>query len=91
MDGIGERTQYSYPVNQEEVDFVKGKEKIKSYVSWLWALSLLLWYFFDFTTAFVYLIVWLIGKFVVNKIMNKKIQEQLDDSRSQRQESANRM
>lgn len=91
MDGIGERTQYSYPVNQEEVDFVKGKEKIKSYVSWLWALSLLLWYFFDFTTAFVYFIVWLIGKFVVNKIMNKKIQEQLDDSRSQRQESANRM
>ena len=91
MDGIGQRTEYSYPVNQEEVDFVKGKEKIKGYVTWLWVLALLLWYVFNFTTAFVYLIIWLIGKIVVNKMMDKQIQERLEDSKAQRQAGANRI
>ena len=91
MDGIGQRTEYSYPVNQEEVDFVKGKEKIKSWVTWLWPLALLLWYVFNFTTAFVYLIIWLIGKFVVNKMMDKQIQEHLDNSKAQRQAGADRI
>ncbi|MCR5197422.1 MAG: hypothetical protein K6D55_01380 [Prevotella sp.] len=91
MDGIGQRTEYSYPVNQEEVDFVKGKEKIKSYVTWLWVLALLLWYVFNFTTAFVYLIIWLIGRIVVNKMMDKQIQERLEDSKAQRQAGANRL
>lgn len=91
MDGTGQRTGYSYPVNQEEVDFVKGKEKIKRYYTWLWVLSLLLGYVFNFTTAFVYLIIWMIGKFVVNKMMNKQIQERLDESKSQRQAGANRI
>lgn len=91
MDGIGQRTEYSYPVNQEEVDFVKGKEKIKSWVTWLWPLALLFWYVFNFTTAFVYLIIWLIGKFVVNKMMDKQIQEHLDNSKAQRQAGADRI
>lgn len=91
MDGIGQRTEYSYPVNQEEVDFVKGKEKIKGYVNWLWVLALLLWYVFNFTTAFVYLVIWLIGKIVVNKMMDKQIQERLENSKAQRQAGANRI
>ena len=91
MDGIGERTSYSYPVNQEEVDFVNGKEKIKKYVTWLWVLSLVLWYFFSFTTALVYLVIWLIGKIVVGKVMDKQIQAQLDSSRAQRQAAASRI
>lgn len=91
MDGIGQRTEYSYPVNQEEIDFVKGKEKIKGYVTWFWILALVLWYFFNFTTAFVYLIIWIIGKFVVNKMMDKQISEQLENSKDQRQAGANRL
>jgi len=91
MDGIGQRTEYSYPVNQEEVDFVKGKEKIKGYVTWLWVIALLLWYVFNFTTAFVYLAIWLIGKIVVNKMMDKQIQERLENSKAQRQAGANRI
>lgn len=91
MDGIGQRTEYSYPVNQEEVDFVKGKEKIKGYATWLWVLALLLWYVFNFTTAFVYLIIWFIGKIVVNKMMDKQIQERLEDSKAKRQAGANRI
>lgn len=92
MDGTGQRTEYSYPINQEEVDFVKGKEKIKKYVSWLWPLALLLWYISSsFVAALVYLVVWLIGKIVVNKIMNNKIQEQLENSKAKRRAGANRL
>lgn len=91
MDGIGQRTEYSYPVNQEEVDFVNGKERIKSWVSWLWPLALLLWYVFNFKVAFIYLIIWWISKFVVNKMMEKQIQEHLDNSKAQRQAGANRV
>lgn len=91
MDGIGERTSYSYPIDQEDVAFVNGKEKIKKYSTWLWVLALLLWYVFNFTTAFVYLVIWLIGKIVVNKMMDKQIQEQLENSKAQRQAGANRI
>ena len=91
MDGIGQRTSFSYPVDQEEVNFVNGKERTKKIVSWLWPIALLLWYVFDFATAFVYLVIWLIGKFVVKKMMNKQIQEHLDDSKSKRQAAANRI
>lgn len=91
MDGIGQRTEYSYPVDQEEIDFVNGKEKIKKYVGWLWILAFLLWYVADFTVAIIYLVAWLIGKLIVNKIMNNKIQERLDNSRAERQEGANRV
>lgn len=91
MDGIGQRTSYSYPVNQEEIDFVKGKEKITKYVGWLWILSFALWYLFNFITAFVYLIIWLIGKIVVGKVIQKQIQEKLDDSKAQRKSAANRI
>lgn len=91
MDGTGQRTQYTYPVNQEEVDFVNGKEKIKKYVKWLWVLTLLLWYFFNFSVACAYLIIWFIGKIVVNKVMNNQIQAKLDESRGQREAGANRI
>ena len=91
MDGIGQRTECSYPIDQEEVDFVKGKEKIKSYVTWLWILAPLLWFVFNFTTALVYLIIWLIGKIVVNKMMDNKIQERLENSKAQRQVGAGRI
>lgn len=91
MDGTGQRTEYTYPVNQEEVEFVKGKEKIKNLVKWLWLLAIVLFFIFNFKVAAVYLIIWLIGKIVVNKIMNNKIQEQLDNSKAQRQEGASRI
>lgn len=91
MDGIGQRTEYSYPVNQEEVDFVKGKEKIKSYVTWLWLLAIVLLFVVGFTGAIIYLIAWFIGKVVVNRMMNNKIQERLDESRSQREVGAGRI
>lgn len=91
MDGIGKRTEYNYPVNQDEIDLVKGKENIKTIVTWLWPLALLLGYLFNSTTAFVYFIIWLITKLVVVKIMNYQIKEQLENSQKQRQAGASRL
>lgn len=88
MDGTGQHYSYSYPVDQEEVDFVNGKEKIKSRVSWLWLGFILVWYLLNFTSGMIYLAVWLVAKIVVSKKMNQAIQERLDESRSIRQAAA---
>lgn len=91
MDGLGDGSSMSTPVNQEEVNFVKGKERIKNIVKWLWPLSLVMWYISSFTVAVVFLVIWLIAKIVVDKIMNKQIQEHLDNSREQRRQGAARL
>lgn len=91
MDGTGQRYSYTYPVNQEEVDFVKGKERIKSIVKWLWPLSIVMWYLFSFSFAASFIIIWLIAKIVVNKVMDKQIQDHLDNSRELRRQGAARI
>ena len=88
MDGTGQRTSYSYPVNQDEVDFVNGKERIKKIAKWLWLLCFVLMYFISLAVGFGYLVAWFIGKFIVNKIMDKQIQATLQESRAARQASA---
>ena len=91
MDGIGARTSYSYPVDQEEVNFVKGKEKIKKIVKLLWLIAILLLFVVDFTAALIYLGVWLVAKIIVGKIMDKQIRNRLDESKSKRQQAANKL
>ena len=91
MDGIGARTSYSYPVDQEEVNFVKGKERIKNTVKWLWLIAILLLFVVNFNTALIYLGVWLVAKIIVGKIMDKQIRSRLDDSKSKRQQAANKL
>lgn len=91
MDGIGERTSYTYPVNEEEVNFVKGKEKIKNIVKWLWLIAIVLLFAVNFTVALIYFVVWLIGKIIVNKVMNNQIQQQLDNSKAQRKAAADQI
>ncbi len=88
MDGTGQHTSYSYPVNQEEVDFVNGKEKIKKFTNWLWLLVILVAWLLGFSFAIGYLVVWFIAKIVVKKQMNKQINERLNESRAARQAAA---
>ena len=88
MDGLGENTAMTTPVNQEEVAFVNGKERIKKIVSWLWLLAILMWFLLDFTVALVTLGVWFVAKISVNIVMNKKIQNRLDASREARRAAA---
>ena len=88
MDGLGENTAMTTPVNQEEVAFVNGKERIKTIVSWLWPLAILMWFLLDFTAALVTLGVWFVAKIIVNMMMNKQIQSRLDISREARRAAA---
>lgn len=88
MDGLGENTAMTTPVNQEEVAFVNGKERIKTIVSWLWPLAILMWFLLDFTVALVTLGVWFVAKIIVNVMMNKQIQSRLDTSREARRAAA---
>lgn len=88
MDGLGENTAMTTPVNQEEVAFVNGKERIKTIVSWLWPLAILMWFLLDFTAALVTLGVWFVAKIIVNMMMNKQIQSRLDTSREARRAAA---
>lgn len=88
MDGTGQRTSYSYPVNQEEITFVNDKERIKKITSWLWLSTILIWYLINFTAALIALGVWFVAKIVVNRMMNKQIQSRLEESREARRAAA---
>lgn len=91
MDGTGQRYSYTYPVDQDEVNFVEGKEKIKSLVKWCWLLMFVLWWAINFQVALGYLIVWFIGKIVTGKMMDNQIKAKLEESRAKRQAGAARL
>ena len=91
MDGIGERTSHTYPVDQAEIDFVNSRGTIKRCVNWLWLLFILVWFLISFKFALGYLVFWLIGKFVVGMVMDNQIKSRLADSKAQRQAAASRL
>ena len=91
MDGTGQHYSYTYPVDQEEVDFVNGKEKIKNIVKWLWLLLFVVWYLSNYGVAFAYLAIWIVAKIIVNKKMNKDIDDRLTESRNARQSAASNL
>lgn len=88
MDGLGESTAMTTPVDQEELAFVESKERIKKIVTWLWPLAVLLMFVASFTVGLITLGVWLVAKIVVGIIMNKQINDRLDASREARQQAA---
>lgn len=88
MDGLGENTSMSAPVNQEEVAFVNGKERVKKIVKWLWPLAIVMWFISGFIAALVTFAVWFIAKIVVNVVMDKQIQKRLNASREARRVAA---
>lgn len=88
MDGLGENTAMTTPVNQEEVKFVNGKEKVKKIVKWLWPISVLLWFYTNFTIGVVALAAWFVAKLIVDKVMNNQIKQRLDSSRATRMQAA---
>lgn len=91
MDGLGENTAMTTPVNQEEVAFVNGKKRIKTIVSWLWPLAILMWFLFDFVTALAALGVWFVAKIIVKAVMNKQIKNRLAASREARRVAATKL
>ena len=88
MDGLGENNTMSTPVDQNEVNFVNGKERIKKIVNWCWPLAIVMWWLINFTAAIITLVVWFIAKIVVKKVMDSQIQKHLDASRAARADAA---
>ena len=91
MDGTGQRYSFNYPVSEEDVNFVKGKELIKTIVKWLWLLCVALMFLVSFSFGIGSLVVWFIAKFIINKVMDSQIQSHLDESRNARRQSAARL
>lgn len=91
MDGLGENTSFTYPVDQEDVAFTESKEKVKTIVKWLWPLAFVVMYFAGFVPGLVSLVVWFIAKLIVNKVMNNQIASNLANTRQLRQKGASRL
>lgn len=91
MDGLGENTAMSTPIDPAEVSFVQGKERIKTIVKWLWPLALLVWYLFGFGAGLGTAAVWFIAKIIVNKVMDSQISKHLEESRNIRRAEADKL
>lgn len=91
MDGLGETTSYTYPVDQEDVEFTKSKEKIKTIAKWLWPLAFVVMYFAGFMAGLITFAVWFVAKLIVNKVMDKQIANNLQNTRELRAQSASRL
>lgn len=91
MDGLGEQTSYTYPVDQEDVDFTNSKEKIKTIVKWLWPLAFVVMWFAGFLAGIITLAVWFVGKLIVNKVMDNQIKAHLAHSVEVRAAAAQRL
>lgn len=91
MDGLGENVSMTTPTDQEEVDFINSKEKIKTIVKWLWPLAFVIMYFAGFGAGIATLLIWFVAKFITNKVMNNQIEARLEESRNERQAAAARL
>ena len=88
MDGIGENTGMTTPSDPEEVKFVEGKERINKIMKWAWILAIVLLFAGLIVGAIIYFIMWWLGKKIVKKVVNSKIQKHLDASREERRAAA---
>lgn len=91
MDGLGEQTSYTYPVDQDDVAFTKSKEKITTIVKWLWPIAFVIMFLVNFVAGLITLGVWFIAKLIVKKIMNNQIAANLANSRQVRQQASTRL
>lgn len=91
MDGLGQGNSFSYPVDQNEVKYVKNKNFFIGLVKWLWPLAALMWYLFGFGYAIAYLVVWFIAKIVIKKVFTSQIKKRLRESKAARNLGAQRL
>ncbi|WP_300776190.1 hypothetical protein, partial [uncultured Akkermansia sp.] len=88
MDGLGEGTSMTTPIDQEEVKFVKGRNLIKSIYKYLWIPTWFVFCWLDLIYALIYLMVWFISKIILNYLMDKQIKDRLNASREARRLAA---
>lgn len=73
MDGLGDKTSMTAPINQEEVNFVNKKNCIIVIHACLCILTLFVFFAFNFYWASIYLIVWFISMIIVFNLMDGQI------------------
>ncbi len=88
MDGLGENTAMSTPIDQDELAYVKSKEKVIDIVKWSGLLTIVMIFIGGFTAAVITAIVWFIANLIVKKVMNNQIKNKLEDSRELRRAAA---
>ena len=88
MDGLGEGTSMTTPIDQEEVKFVKGRNLIKSIYKYLWIPTWFVFCWLDLIYALIYLMIWFISKIILNYLMDKQIKDRLNASREARRLAA---
>lgn len=89
MDGVGQTSAYSYPINQDEVKWVKTRKTIDTIVKWLWPLALVVWWAVgDFVAGLITLGVWIVARIVTKIVINRMINKKLDASKEERRSAA---
>lgn len=88
MDGLGNRSAYSYPSDEEEVSFVEGLEKKIKMWKWLRWLPMLLILIGQFSFAIGLTVCAFIAGYIRKKQINGKIEQRLGESRQIRAAAA---
>lgn len=92
MDGVGQTTSYSYPVNHDEVKWIESRYKISNIFKWLWPLAILIWILSkSFVAGLVTFGVWFIAKIIIKKVMESQVVSRLDSSMKARKQAASEL
>lgn len=89
-DAQGKHLSYNNPIDKRESSYVRNKQVLMLIVKWIWMLAVLVWAAYDYRAALVYLVVWGIGKLIVDKVLKQQIARRLRHSREIRQADAER-
>ena len=67
---------------------MRNKRILLFVVKWLWMLAALVWVAYDYRFALGYLVVWAIGKIIVDRVIKQLISRRLKISKMKRQADA---
>lgn len=87
-DGQGKHLSYNNPIDKRESSYVRNKRILLFVVKWLWMLAVLVWVAYDYRFALGYLLVWAIGKIIVDRVIKQLISRRLKISKTKRQADA---
>ena len=83
-DGHGKHLSYNNPIDKRESSYVRNKRILLFVVKWLWMLAVLVWVAYDYRFALGYLVVWAIGKIIVDRVIKQLISRRLKISKTKR-------
>lgn len=87
-DGQGKHQSYNNPIDKRESSYVRNKRILLFVVKWLWMLAALVCVAYDYRFALGYLVVWAIGKIIVDRVIKQLVSRRLKISKMKRQADA---